>query len=57
MTYAKFYMQQAIEYNGEQSYEIYYDYAKLLELLGETSQAAQIMNIANKIKQNEIQHE
>lgn len=57
LTYAKFYMQQAIEYNGEQSYEIYYDYAKLLELLGETAHATEIMNIANKIKQNNIEHE
>lgn len=56
-THAKFYMQQAIEYNKEQSYEIYYDYAKLLELLGEEAHAKEIMNIANQIKQNQQKHE
>lgn len=52
LEYAKFYMHQAIEYDGGQTYELYHDYAKILEQLGLDQEAKQYFQEAEKIKQN-----
>jgi tetratricopeptide (TPR) repeat protein len=50
-------MHQAIEYDGQQTYELYYDYAKLLEQLGENQEAQKLFQVAKEInKKNETQH-
>ena len=57
LEYAKFYMHQAIEYDNQEHYDIYNDYAKLLEQLGEKEEAQKMLQQADKIKQqNEEQH-
>ena len=45
-------MHQAIEYDGGQTYELYHDYAKILEQLGLDQEAKQYFQEAEKIKQN-----
>lgn len=57
LTYAKFYMHQAIEYDKEQQhFELYHDYGKLLQKLGEEEKANEMLKIAETIK-NKNQHE
>lgn len=56
-SHAKFYLQQAIEYDKEQQhYELYYDYGMLLQQLGDTEKAKEMLHIAETI-QNNAQHE
>lgn len=57
LEFAKFYLHQAIEYDNKTHYEMYSDYAKLLEQLGEKEEAQRMFQLANEIKQeNEKQH-
>ena len=51
------YMHQAIEYDKEQQhFELYHDYGKLLQKLGEEEKANEMLKIAETIK-NKNQHE
>lgn len=52
LTHAKFYMHQALEYDKEETFEIYNDYAKLLEQLGEKEEAQKMFQMAKEIQQN-----
>ena len=57
LDYAKFYMHQAVEYDHQTNYEVYHDYANLLEQLGEKEEAQKMFQVAKEIKEkNETQH-
>lgn len=56
LEFAKFYMHQAIEYDNQEHYDIYHDYAKLLEQLGEKEEAQKMFQLSKEIKQNEKQN-
>lgn len=52
LTHAAFYMEQAVQYDNKSTYTIHYDYATLLQQMGQTEKANQMFQWANEIKEN-----